>query len=177
MFWWTFDTLAKASNVLQLKKKKGFKGSTIKHNTWSCLPVLICVNSMLLQASVHWRQPGPFMSPDGAWTIQALTKLFRVRQAICSRVSGRVSSLTSCKCRPRYLCGFEGAAFFGDCMFRVDPSGLLTRNGSCSTQSGSVRLSGMSIKALAADVFSNLSSVRWRIGCVMKCVRTTQHVF
>jgi hypothetical protein len=72
----------------------------------------------------------------------------------------KVSLLTSCKYRPRYLCGFEGADFFGDCIFRVDPSGLLTRSGSCSTQSGSLSLSGMSIKALAADVFSNLSSVR-----------------
>ena len=53
-----------------------------------------------------------------------------------------------------------GAVVFGDCTFSVDPSGLLTRSGSCSTQSGSLSLSGMSIKALAADVFSNLSSVR-----------------
>ena len=75
-----------------------------------------------------------------------------------------VSLLTSGKYRFQDtkppLCGFGPVAFFGDCMFRVDPSGLLTRGGSCSTQSGSLSLSGMSIKALAADVFSNLSSVR-----------------
>jgi len=53
-----------------------------------------------------------------------------------------------------------GAVAFGDCTFSVDPSGLLTRYGSCPTQSGSLTLSGMSIKALAPDVFSNLSSVR-----------------
>jgi hypothetical protein len=53
-----------------------------------------------------------------------------------------------------------GAVVFGDCTFSVDPSGLLTRSGSCSTQSGSLILSSMSIKALAPDVFSNLSSVR-----------------
>jgi hypothetical protein len=72
----------------------------------------------------------------------------------------RVTLLTLCKYRPRYLCGFEGAIVFGDCIFRVDPSGLLTRNGSCPTKSGSLSLSGLSIKALAPDVFSNLSSVR-----------------
>jgi hypothetical protein len=95
-----------------------------------------------------------------------------------SRSSSRVSLLTSCTYRPRYLCGFEGATFFGDCIFRVDPSGLLTRNGSCPTKSvdlsssgvtivslgpdvfSSLDLSGMSIKAFAPDVFSNLSSVR-----------------
>jgi hypothetical protein len=78
-----------------------------------------------------------------------------------SRSASRVSLLTSCKYRPRYPCGFEGATFFGDCIFRVDPSGLLTRNGSCSTQSGSyLDLSGLSIKALAPDVFSNMPSVR-----------------
>ena len=75
-----------------------------------------------------------------------------------------VSLLTSGKYRfqdtKTPLCGFGPVAFFGDCIFRVDPSGLLTRGGSCSTQSGSLSLSGMSIKALAADVFSNLSSVR-----------------
>jgi hypothetical protein len=53
-----------------------------------------------------------------------------------------------------------GAVVFGGCTFSVDPSGLLTRYGSCPTQSGSLSLSGMSIKALAPDVFSNLSSVR-----------------
>jgi len=53
-----------------------------------------------------------------------------------------------------------GAVVFGDCTFSVDPFGLLTRSGSCSTQSGSLSLHGMSIKALAPDVFSNLSSVR-----------------
>jgi hypothetical protein len=53
-----------------------------------------------------------------------------------------------------------GAVVFGDCTFSVDPSGLLTRSGSCSTQSGTLYLVGMSIKALAEDVFSNLSSVR-----------------
>ena len=78
-----------------------------------------------------------------------------------SRSPSRVSLLTLCKYRPRYLCGFEGATFFGDCIFRVNPSGLLTRNGSCSTQSGSyLDLSGLSIKALAPDVFSNMPSVR-----------------
>jgi hypothetical protein len=50
--------------------------------------------------------------------------------------------------------------FFGDCIFRVNPSGLLTRNGSCSTESGGLIFIGMSIKELAPDVFSNLSSVR-----------------
>jgi hypothetical protein len=54
----------------------------------------------------------------------------------------------------------EGAVVFGDCTFSVDPSGLLTRDGSCLTQSGSLSFSGMGIKALAPDVFSNLSSVR-----------------
>ncbi len=54
----------------------------------------------------------------------------------------------------------EGAVVFGDCTFSVDPSGLLTRDGSCLTQSGSLSLSGMGIKAFAPDVFSNLSSVR-----------------
>ncbi len=88
-----------------------------------------------------------------------------------------VFSLTSSKYRPRYLCGLEGIFVFGDCMFRVDPSGLLTRNGSCPTQSGELTLSDMSIKALAPDVFSNLSSVRWLMCCVMKYVPTTQHVF
>jgi hypothetical protein len=53
-----------------------------------------------------------------------------------------------------------GAVVFGNCTFSVDPSGLLTRYGSCPTQSGSLSLFGMSIKALAPDVFSNLSSVR-----------------
>jgi hypothetical protein len=53
-----------------------------------------------------------------------------------------------------------GAVVFGDCTFSVDPSGLLTRDGSCLTQSGSLSLSGMGIKALAPDVFSDLSSVR-----------------
>jgi hypothetical protein len=77
-----------------------------------------------------------------------------------SRSPPRVSLLTSCTYRPRYLCGFEGDIFFGDCIFRVDPSGLLTRNGSCPTKSGDLRLSGMSIKAFAADVFSNLPSAR-----------------
>jgi hypothetical protein len=77
-----------------------------------------------------------------------------------SRSPSRVSLLTSCTYRPRYLCGFEGDTFFGDCIFRVDPSGLLTRNGSCPTQSGDLSLSGLSIKALAPDVFSNLSPVR-----------------
>jgi hypothetical protein len=72
----------------------------------------------------------------------------------------RVSLLTLCKYRTRYLCGFEGATFFGDCIFRVDPSGLLTRNGSCPTKSGSLSLSGLSIKALASDVFLSLVSVR-----------------
>ena len=72
----------------------------------------------------------------------------------------RVSLLTSCTYRTRYLCGFEGDIVFGDCIFRVDPSGLLTRDGSCPTKSGSLSLSGLSIKAFAPDVFSNLSSVR-----------------
>ena len=94
-----------------------------------------------------------------------------------SRSPSRVTLLTLCTYRPRYLCGFEGHTFFGDCIFRVDPSGLLTRNGTCSTKSGSLSLSGMSIKALAPDVLSNLPSVRSRMCCVMKCVRTTQHVF
>jgi hypothetical protein len=53
-----------------------------------------------------------------------------------------------------------GAVVFGDCTFSVDLSGLLTRDGSCPTQSGGLSLSGMSIKTLAPDVFSNLSSVR-----------------
>ena len=53
-----------------------------------------------------------------------------------------------------------GAVVFGDCTFSVDASGLLTRYGSCPTQSGSLILSYMSIKSLAPDVFSNLSSVR-----------------
>jgi hypothetical protein len=54
----------------------------------------------------------------------------------------------------------KSAVVFGDCIFSVDPSGLLTRGGSCPTQSEGLSLSGMSIKALAPDVFSNLSSVR-----------------
>jgi hypothetical protein len=54
----------------------------------------------------------------------------------------------------------EGAVVFGDCTFSVDSSGLLTRYGSCPTQSGDLRLSGMSIKALSPDVFSNLPSAR-----------------
>ena len=54
----------------------------------------------------------------------------------------------------------KDAVVFGDCTFSVDPSGLFTRDGSCLTQSGSLSLSGMGIKALAPDVFSNLSSVR-----------------
>ena len=53
-----------------------------------------------------------------------------------------------------------GAVVFGDCTFSVDASGLLTRYGSCPTHPGSLILYGMSIKALAPDVFSNLSSVR-----------------
>jgi hypothetical protein len=53
-----------------------------------------------------------------------------------------------------------GAVVFGDCIFRVDPSGLLTRNGSCPTQSGNLSLSAMSIKAFAPDVFSNMPSAR-----------------
>ena len=89
------------------------------------------------------------------------------------RSPSRVSLLTSCTYRPRYLCGFEGATFFGDCIFRVNPSGLLTRNGSCSTQSGDLRLSDLSIKALAPDVFSNLPSVRWRMCCDEICTNDT----
>jgi hypothetical protein len=77
-----------------------------------------------------------------------------------SRSPSRVYLLTLCQYRPRYLCGFEGDIFFGDCIFRVDPSGLLTRNGSCPTQSGGLSLSNMSIEAFAPDVFSNLPSVR-----------------
>jgi hypothetical protein len=94
-----------------------------------------------------------------------------------SRSPSRVSLLTSCTYRPRYLCGFEGAIFFGDCILRVDPSGLLTRDGSCPTKSGSLSLSGMGIKAFAPDVFSNLSYVRWRMCWEMKYVQTSQHIF
>ncbi len=54
----------------------------------------------------------------------------------------------------------QGAIVFGDCTFSVDSSGLLTRYGSCPTQSGDLRLSGMSIKALSPDVFSDLPSAR-----------------
>jgi hypothetical protein len=94
-----------------------------------------------------------------------------------ARSPSRVSLLTSCKFRPRYLCGLGAFALFGDCIFRVDPSGLLTRNGSCPTQSGDLRLSGLSIKALAPDVFSNLPSIRQRICFVMNYVPTTRDVF
>ena len=53
-----------------------------------------------------------------------------------------------------------GDVVFGGCTFSVEPSGLLTRYGSCPTQSGTLNLYVMSIKSLAPDVFSNLSSVR-----------------
>ncbi len=89
-----------------------------------------------------------------------------------SRSPSRVSLLTSCTYRPGYLCGFGAFAVFrfGNCIFRVDPSGLLTRDGSCSAQSGTLWLSGMGIKAFAPDVFSTLPKVRWRMCCVMKYV-------
>ena len=117
--------------------------------------------------------------PVSRWSLNnsSAYNLITGRTHLHSRSPSRVTLLTSCKYRSRYLCGFEGAIFFGDCIFRVDPSGLLTRNGSCSTKSGSLSLSGMSIKALAPDVFSNLPSVRWRMCCVMKYVPTTQHAF
>ncbi len=96
---------------------------------------------------------------SSAYTMTAI--VIGSKWGLRSRRLSRVFSLTSYKYRPRYLCGLEGIFVFGDCMFHVDPSGLLTRNGSCPTQSGELTLSDMSIKALAADVFSNLSSVRW----------------
>ena len=132
---------------------------------------------ILPQFPVPLWQPRPFLSVNGAWTIPALTILWRVRRTFTLEVPhGLVTWLTLCKYRPQYLCGFEGATIFGDCIFRVDASGLLTRNGTCPTKSGSLSLSSRSIKALAPDVFFNLSSVRWRMCGVMKYVPTTQHV-
>ena len=103
-------------------------------------------------------------------------KIMAGKTELHSRSPSPLFLLTSCTYRPRYLCGLGAFAFLGDCIFRVDPSGLLTRTGSCPTQSGSLYLSGMSIKALSPDVFSNLSSVRLRLCFVMKYVPTTHHV-
>ncbi len=162
-------------------------GSTVLKRTSTQAVLILCGDVCHLDYARWWSY-----ITSGACTLMA-TKAFLVSRwslnnsSACNLIAGktdlhsrspsRVSLLTSCTYRPPYLCGFEGAIFFGDCVFRVDPSGLLTRNGSCPTKSGDLRLSGMGIKAFAPDVFSNLSSVRWRMCCVMNYVQTTRHVF
>ena len=168
-------------------KSNANRGSTVLKDTSTQAVLILCGDVCYLAYARWWSY-----ITSGACSLMS-TKVFPVsrwslnnssaynfiagKTHLHSRSSSRVSLLTLCKYRPQYLCGFEGDIYFGDCLFRVDSSGLLTRNGSCPTQSGSLDLSGMSIKAFAPDVFSNLSSVRWRKCFVMKYVRTTLDVF
>ena len=168
-------------------KPNAHRGSTVLKDTSTQAVLILCGDVCYLAYARWWSYitsvTCSLMStkvfPVSRWSLNnsSAYNCIAGKSHLHFRSSSRVSLLTLCKYRPQYLCGFEGDIFFGDCIFRVDSSGLLTRNGSCSTKSGDLSLSGLSIKALAPDVFSNLSSVRWRMCCVMKYVPTTQHAF
>ena len=77
-------------------KSNANRGSTILKHT-STQPVLNFAvtyviflkradDRILLQLPVPWCQPSPFLSPNGAWTIQALTRLSRVRRTFTLQV-------------------------------------------------------------------------------------------
>ncbi len=131
--------------------------------------------SYITSVTCGWMATKVFLVSRWSLNNSSAYNIIKGKTHLHSRSPSRVSLLTSCTYRPRYLCGL--GLFFGNCIFRIDPSGLLTRNGSCPTQSGDLSLSGMGIKALATDVFSNLPSARWRMCFVMKYVPTTRDVF
>ncbi len=160
------------------------RGSTVLKHLSTQAGLILCFDVCHLAYARWWSYitsaPCTFMAtkafPVSRWSLNnsSAYNLMAGKTDRHSRSPSRVSLLTSCTYRPPLppLC-----PVFGDCIFRVDPSGLLTRDGSCPTQSGGLSLSGMSIKTLAPDVFSNLPYARWRTCCVMKYVQTSQHVF